>query len=159
MAALNPNKLHVKYTDQTFPVSPVLGRRYTLTHSDSTGDLFLSIGVTYDRAALNSFQARLMRDEVLGEWQEKEEEMALHLMCHVSKRWLTFGSARWRYNIFQSHMRLVLEALRHGDRELYHMQIELDNSPVYVHFESHKSEFNKVETWGKMGDYALPVFE
>ena len=43
------------------------GRRYTLTHSDGTGDLFLSIGSRYDDAALKSMQVRLERDEVLAQ--------------------------------------------------------------------------------------------
>ena len=45
MARLNPDKLHVKWLDETTPTTPASPRHYTLTHSDSTGDLFLTSGV------------------------------------------------------------------------------------------------------------------
>jgi hypothetical protein len=47
---------------------PVIPRAYTLTHSDSTGELFLGIGSTFDRHQIAGWYTRLMRDEVLAEW-------------------------------------------------------------------------------------------
>lgn len=38
-------------------------RAYTLTHSDRTGDLFLSIGPKHDEAQVAGLYTRLMRDE------------------------------------------------------------------------------------------------
>ena len=49
MRRLKPEKLHVQLANGTTPAGPVAGRRYTLTHSDATGDLFLTIGLDYDR--------------------------------------------------------------------------------------------------------------
>jgi Staygreen protein len=42
-----PEKLSVIYKDSVTATEPVIPRRYTLTHSDITGDLFLTIGVNY----------------------------------------------------------------------------------------------------------------
>ena len=61
-------KLHTTFAGGCKPDGPVVPRRYTLTHSDRTGDLFLTIGCDYDREALSALQVRLERDEVLGEW-------------------------------------------------------------------------------------------
>ena len=43
MADFNPEKLHIIYKDSVDVDKLVLPRKYTLTHSDSTGDLFLTI--------------------------------------------------------------------------------------------------------------------
>lgn len=43
MSHLNPNKLHVDFMGSVTQEGPVVPRAYTLTHSDSTGDLFLTI--------------------------------------------------------------------------------------------------------------------
>ncbi len=74
MSKLNPEKLSVEFRDGVTNTEPILGRRYTLTHSDITAELFLTIGLTY---AYDKIDA--MRDEVLGEWIEKEK--TTYFMC------------------------------------------------------------------------------
>ena len=64
MNELNPQKLHVTFQKGISPQQLSLPRRYTLTHSDATGDLFLSIGAEYDQKQISGFYTRLMRDEV-----------------------------------------------------------------------------------------------
>ena len=46
MSKLNPEKLSVEFRDGVTNTEPILGRRYTLTHSDITAELFLTIGLT-----------------------------------------------------------------------------------------------------------------
>lgn len=40
MSKLNPEKLSVEFRDGVTGTEPILGRRYTLTHSDITAELF-----------------------------------------------------------------------------------------------------------------------
>lgn len=76
MGRFNPNKLHVRFQPGTTPVNPVVPRRYTLTHSDRTGHLFLTIGSDYDGAQISGWYTRWMRDEVLAEWLPHRAEDA-----------------------------------------------------------------------------------
>ena len=151
MERLNPNKLHVTYLDGTTPESLTLPRRYTLTHSDITGQPFLSIGNEYDTKQISKLYTRLMRDEVLAEFAE-EDGMVLKVYCHISGGFV-LGTAKWRYNIFHSELRLVLEAIRYGDKAVFEQNPQLDNAPVLIHFESTDKRFNKVENWGTMVGY------
>jgi hypothetical protein len=64
MGRLIADKLHVRFAAGTTPDGPVSPRRYTLTHSDATGDLYLTIGADHDLRQLRGVQARFMRDEV-----------------------------------------------------------------------------------------------
>ena len=95
MSNLDPAKLHVKYVDGVTASSPLVPRCYTLTHSDSSGELFLTIGKTYNQSQVSGWYTRLMRDEVTAEWQSGAEGMSLHVFCHVSGG-LAFGSAAMR---------------------------------------------------------------
>jgi Staygreen protein len=70
---LDPRKLHVTFVPGTSAAGPVVPRAYTLTHSDSTGELFLTIGTTFDRRQISGWYTRLMRDEVLAEWSVEED--------------------------------------------------------------------------------------
>jgi hypothetical protein len=150
---LNPEKLHVRFAADATPEGPLMPRRYTLTHSDATGDLFLTIGPEYDREQLAGWQTRLMRDEVLAEWREEETGgFSLHVHCHVSGG-LVFGSAGMRDAIFRCELSLVLEALRFGDRLLFEARPELDRAPVQVHFHAKQARYNRVEAWGTPADY------
>jgi hypothetical protein len=152
MERLNPDKLHVTYLADTTPDSFTLPRRYTLTHSDITGQLFLSIGNEYDTKQISGLYTRLMRDEVLAEFTQEEDGLVFRVHCHVSGGFV-LGTARWRYNIFRHELPLVLEAIRHGDRALFEQNPQLDNTPVLIHFKSTDKRFNTVESWGTMADH------
>jgi hypothetical protein len=152
MNRLRPEKLHVRWIEGITADGPIAPRRYTLTHSDATGDLFLTIGADYDRKQISGWYTRFMRDEVLAEWREDADGPALHVTCHVSGG-LVFGPASWRYAIFQRELPLVLEAFRHGDRALYAVHPELDQAPIKVHFRSTRRRYRGMERWGTPADY------
>ena len=61
MSNFNPNKLWINY--RLCNLNQIQPRRYTLTHSDETGELFLVIGSDF---AYEKFTT--MRDEVAAEW-------------------------------------------------------------------------------------------
>jgi hypothetical protein len=146
MSRLDPDKLHVRFADGASATEPVALRCYTLTHSDATGDLFLTVGLDYDRAQISGLYTRLMRDEVLAEWRDEGSGPVLHVYCHVSGG-LVFGTAGFRYAIFQRELPLVLEAFRFGDRQLFQANPTLDESPILVHFQSKKSRYRRTERW------------
>ena len=72
---------------------------------------------------------------MLAEWKDTDEGPALHVYCHVSGGFV-FGSAQFRYEIFQDELPLVLEALRYGDSSFFAAHPQLDTAPICVHFES-----------------------
>ena len=152
MKRLNPEKLHVTYLHGSTPNNLVLPRRYTLTHSDRTGELFLSIGNQYNTKQISGLYTRLMRDEVLAELIGHEDSVVFRIYCHISGGFV-FGTAKWRYNIFCSELPLVLEALRYGDRALYEQNPELERAGVTVHFHSANSKFDKTENWNAVENY------
>jgi hypothetical protein len=152
MERLNPKKLSVTYLTGTTPGKLILPRRYTLTHSDRTGELFLSIGNQYNTQRISKLYTKLMRDEVLAELSDDLDNLIFRVYCHVSGGFV-FGMAKWRYSIFRHELPLVLEAIRYGDRFLFTQNPQFDKIPVCVHFQSTDSRFNKVENWGTMADY------
>jgi len=149
---LRPEKLHVRFVSDVTPRGPVVPRRYTLTHSDRTGDLFLTVGSDYDRDQISGWHTRLLRDEVLAEWQEDREGPSLHVYCHVSGG-LVLGRASWRYRIFGHHMPQVLQAFRFGDQELFETRPDLDDAPIVVHFAASQRRYRRTESWGTLSDY------
>jgi hypothetical protein len=153
MTHLNPKLLHVQFLDGTNEAGPLLPRIYTLTHSDVTGELFLSIGKEINFPQIKGFYTRLMRDEVLAEW-ELAEAATLHVFCHVSGG-LVFGTARMRYEIFRYHMPMVLEAFNYGDRALLIEHPELAKGRVVVHYIARQKRYDKDEVWGVFEDYQV----
>jgi hypothetical protein len=154
MSRLQPAKLHVQLGPNLTAEGPIMPRRYTLTHSDTSGMLFLTIDQEYDKKQVSGWYTRLMRDEVLAEWGEAEHGTALHVYCHVSGG-LVFGTAGWRNAIFRHELPLVLEAFRLGDRHLFAAHPELDHAPIEIHFQSHRRRYRRTERWGTPADYRL----
>jgi hypothetical protein len=154
MSRLRPEKLHVRLVEGGGAHGPVTPRCYTLTHSDRTGDLSLTIGPAFHETQVSGWYTRLMRDEVLAEWREKDDGPSLHVHCHVSGGFV-IGSARWRYAIFQRELPLVLEAFRHGDRQFFAAHPELDHAPIKIHFHARRRRYRRTELWGTPADYRL----
>jgi len=154
MSRLDPAKLHVQLAAGVTPEGPLAPRRYTLTHSDATGDLFLTIACEVDRKQISGWYTRLMRDEVLAEWQDSEEGPVLQVSCHVSGG-LVFGTAGMRYRIFQRELALVLEAFRYGDGRLFEARPELDQAPIWIRFHSTNRRYRKTERWGTPAEYRV----
>ncbi len=151
MTHLNPNLLHVEFINGVSETGPITPRAYTLTHSDFTGELFLAIGKEFNYSQIGGIYTRLMRDEVLAEW-ELSESIILHVFCHVSGG-LVFGTARMRNNIFRYHLPMVLESFWYGDRILVKENPHLAKGRVIIHFISKKKRFDKDEDWGVFEDY------
>lgn len=146
MNRLNPEKLFVEYRGVT-PTEPIIPRKYTLTHSDETGDLFLTIGTKYAYDKINE-----MRDEVLAEWQKRNDMYVLSVFVYVDGE---FGKmmAPIRYKIFKRELPLALEAIRYGDRRFFDKNPELDDAPINIYFKSSNPKYNRIEYWGTPADY------
>ena len=148
------SKLHVTFAQGTRPEGPVSPRRYTLTHSDLTGDLFLTIGAEYDRHALAALQVRLERDEVLGEWVLGDDGARLELHMIAQGGLPVFGTGAMRCDIFRRYRPMVLGAMRYGDNALADAHPELDDAPVVAWFHWRR-EREESESWGRWGDWRM----
>jgi hypothetical protein len=150
--SFNPNKLHIKCKESCKAGNDFIPRKYTLTHSDSTGDLFLTINCDYDEEEISKFYTRFMRDEVLAEWKKHDKEYQMHVYVHVSGGFI-FGWAKLREGILKYHMPLVLEALVYGDKELYDLNPILFDAKILVHFNSNRKKYNKMVEYGFIKNY------
>jgi hypothetical protein len=153
MRRLNPEKLHVTYLPGVNQAGPPSPRRYTLTHSDLTGKLFLSIGADYDRVKLSQWYTRLMRDEVLAEWGLENAEPCLMVHCHVSGG-VVFGWAGMRNSILHREMPLALEAIRFGDQLFVQAHRDVDAAVVWVRFHAVQADHDVRENWGHLSEYS-----
>jgi hypothetical protein len=153
MKRLNPKKLHVTGIAGSTPVTNKLPRRYTLTHSDMSGDLFLTIDNEYDKKQISGFYTRIMRDEVLAELIDNGDQMEFRVYCYISGG-CVFGTAALRDRIFHAELPLAIEAIRYGDRSLFEKNSKFDQFPINVYFSSRDKKYNRVESWGVMADYS-----
>jgi hypothetical protein len=152
MARLDPDKLHVTFTSEVSRTQFAFPRRDTLTHSDFTGDLFLTVAQDYNLSQIKGLYTRFMRDEVLGEWEMAGKNGELTIHCHVSGG-LVFGWASMRYGIFRRELPLVLEAVAYAEQGLIENNRGLRQAQIQVRFHSSSSRYDKTEAWGRLSDY------
>jgi hypothetical protein len=147
---VDESRLHITFAEGAGRDGPLVPRRYTLTHSDRTGHLFVTVAAEYDAGALRALQVRLERDEVLGEWVEDGEGPRLDLHMAAQGGLPIFGTARMRVRIFRHYRELVLEALRVADRGLSAARPGLARSPVVARFHWRRGRVES-EDWGRWG--------
>jgi hypothetical protein len=141
MKRLNPEKLYVELRPGVTITEPILGRKYTLTHSDITADLFLTIGLEYAYDKITR-----MRDEVLAEWRIYNGYYFLYVYVYVGN----FGPVLTpiRDAIFRRELPLALEAIIYGDRKFFIDHPQLDNAPIWIYFDSEDPKYKRFECWG-----------
>lgn len=146
MKKLTPERLSVEFRPYVTPIAPICPRVYTLTHSDITAELFLTMGswIAYDKVTR-------MRDEVVGEWRMENNCYYFNVYVYVGN----FGQKETllRDAIFRRELPLALEAVFYGDRQFLLAQPLLVQAPIWIHFDSEDPAFNKLEYWGKPLDY------
>lgn len=147
MRELNPQKVFVQYRDIMEPYEPVMGRKYTITHSDTTAELFVFVAKDYAED-----QITRMRDEVRVAWEEKKNGLALMGSVIVDGKGV-IGSAYIRNKIFYNEMPTALQALRQADRFLFDKEPNLDNTPIFIHFISSNPTYDKTYDFGVIGIY------
>lgn len=145
MSKFNPEKLNVEYREGVTSRKPIIPRRYTLTHSDQTAELFLTIGPSFAYDRITD-----MRDEVLGEWIEGRNQFFYYVYLMIDKE---KGATTIRNYIFRKELPLALEAIRYGDNAFFRAHPELDYVPIIVFFQSKNPKYNKVENWGSFSRY------
>lgn len=150
MSKFNPEKLFIEFTQGVTETEPIIPRRYTLTHSDLTAELFLTIGSDY---AFNKINYS-MRDEVLGEWIQKESSYNYNVYLLVDGNF-SETTAAIRDTVFRKELSLALQAIRYGDQKFFNAHRELDSVPIIVFFQSSLPKYNKIENWGTFSDYIV----
>ncbi|WP_066371996.1 staygreen family protein [Neobacillus fumarioli] len=154
MTKFNASKLCTQFLPSTTECMPVKGRKYTLTHSDATGELFLSIGTQYNLSAIN-FK---IRDEVLAEWIEHNGQLIFKGKVYVSGGEFDEHSSKQRFMIFQREMKLALTAIFYGDRKFFSCFPQLLNSSIFIQFESIYPQYNQVLYFGSPRQYLDSIF-
>ena len=150
MSNFNPNRLFVNLIKPATFTCPVEGRKYTLTHSDNTGELFLDIGCIYNFQAINP----QMRDEVLAEWK-KDIHGGLKLAgkVYIDGGEFSSSAAGRRFNVFNKEMDTAINAIVYGDVPLYTHYPILLHKPIYIRYMSSYPQYRRLLYYGTPYEY------
>ena len=147
----NPERLAVEYRNGVTATEPIIPRNHTLTHSDFTGELFLTIGTQFAWDKVNTDS----RDEVLGKWTVYGNCLYYNVYLYIDKEEHDLNAAISRNDIFRRELPLALTAIRYGDRFLFDRYPYLDNAVIIVNFISTYPQLSKQESWGTFSNFAI----
>lgn len=142
LSTFYPEKLSVQYVEGVSSTEPLMPRRYTLTHSDITGELYLNIGMNYAWGKINP-----MRDEVLGEWKCHGDFLYFYVYLHIDQGEYTPSVSAKRNEIFRRELPLALTAIRYGDQFFFNTYPYLVQAPITINFLSAYPQFARRENW------------
>lgn len=150
MNQLKPDMLSVEFRRGVSDYAPVEGRRYTLTHSDVTGKMFLTIGREFAWDKVNK-----TRDEVLAQWNRYPGgSYVLDVYLYIYGPEVS-GNPEIRDSTFRHHLPSALKAMCYGDSRFLMLHPQLAYSNVMVHFYSTIPEYSRIEPWGNFGVYCV----
>ena len=144
MSKFDPQRLAVEYRDGVSATEPIISRCHTLTHSDITGILFLTIGTQFAWDKVNTD----LRDEVLGVWKMDGGRLCYNVYVYIDKAEHDLNIAIRRYDVFRRELPLALTAIRYGDRFIFDAYPYLDYALINVTFISRYPQLLIQESWG-----------
>lgn len=148
MFEFKPEKLFVDFKNGVTEKSGIIPRAYTMTHSDETGDLFVTVGLIYDWDKITE-----IRDEVMAEWVKEDGKYKIKIYVHVDGH-NGLKETAIRNEIFRKELPLALTAIRYADYKFFNKNPDLDNAPIIVYFNSGVDNYNKKENWGVFKQYS-----
>ena len=151
MSKFNPEKLTVEYRNGVNAWGPIIPRHHTLTHSDFTGELFLTMGTQFAWDKINTD----LRDEVIGEWKYNTNYLYYNVYLLINKEEHDVNAATRRNEIFRRELPLALTAIHYGDRFLFDLYPNLNYLPIIVTFMSTYPQFVKQENLGTFSNYSI----
>ena len=155
MSSFNTQKLSVKLIPPATFANPIEGRKYTLTHSDVTAELFLDIGKEYNYESINW----KMRDEVLAKWvKDTHGRLLLIGKVHVDDSQFNENASRVRFAIFKKEMDTALKGIVYGDRLFYQHYPRLLDAPIYIHYDSVFPQFKQTLYYGTPRRYLSEIY-
>jgi hypothetical protein len=156
MSSFNPEKLSVTFIPPANSFQPIEGRKYTLTHSDLTAELYLDIGYMFNYGKINP----IMRDEVLAEWQKsKANQLYLFGKAYVDGGEFNKEIAGIRFGIFKKEMNTALIGIIYGDISFFSNYPTLLDAPIYIYFESNYSEYKHIFYYGTPRQYLQQIYQ
>lgn len=132
MSNFSPERLFVKFRNGIKETKLTFPRKYTLTHSDITNELFLTIRTEFALDKIN-FD---MSDEVLGEWILYGGSLYFNVYVYIDRQDQDFNVALKLDKIFRRELPLALTAIRYGNRSLFDQYPFLDSSYIIINFVS-----------------------
>ncbi|NLK27994.1 MAG: hypothetical protein GX306_06590 [Clostridiales bacterium] len=151
MKSFHPDKLYVEFRDGVTETQPLNNRKYTLTHSDITAELFLTIGLNYAYDKISD-----LRDEVLAEWRIDKDYSFLYVIVYINGQ-ANQEISSIRNTIFRRELPLALQAIRYGDRIFFDAYPGLDYAPIWIHFQSQNPDYDQIENWGTFAEYKISM--
>lgn len=143
----NPEQLYIDFREGVTTTQPLIGRKYTLTHSDKTGELFLTIGLKFAYDKISN-----MRDEVLAEWREDSNSDYLFVYIYLDSQADSDVTAK-RDKIFRQELPMALQAIRYGEQRLFDARPDLDEAQIWIMFDSTDPELNRYDYYGTFAEY------
>ena len=143
-------QVFIEFREPVTPLMPLADRKYTMTHSDETGDLFVAISTMFAEDKVSP-----MRDEVRLEWNTIKDMRILYGEVLIDGEGIDPDKAEVRNTIFKREMPLALQAIYHADEQLFNANPALKNTPVLIHFISSQSSYNKLYYFGTIGEYNI----
>lgn len=156
MSVFSPKKLTVNLISPAAFAHPIEGRKYTLTHSDVTAELFLDIGYVYNDKVINP----KMHDEVLAEWKKDSHgRLSLLGIVYVDGGEFSQKVAGTRFSIFKKEMATALKGIVYGDQPFYVYYPFLLDAPIFIHYLSIYPEYRETAFYGTPRQHLYQIYQ
>lgn len=145
MVSLNPNKVIVNFGDGISMNSSIIPRFYIVTYSEKDDNININIIHDIKKHKINKQQSM-----AVGQWFKKNDEYLLYIYVRVYGNKCNIKEMN---RLVRESIPTVITAIRLSEINLIKTYPNLDDSNIFIKFESNYDEYYKVENWGNLKNY------
>ncbi|MCM3236406.1 staygreen family protein [Heyndrickxia oleronia] len=132
-------------------LTPLQGRRYTLSHSEATGEWLVSIGLKGSKQ-ITSFD---LQNVIQAEWTTKMGEYVLLGKINIDSEANDKKLAQIRYMIYQKELPFLIKMIINSDRLFFNYYPLLLDAPIHIEFQSTSSQLYQTLFMGTPRKYLI----
>ncbi|MBL5867021.1 hypothetical protein HV458_13265 [Bacillus sporothermodurans] len=130
-------------------LNPLQGRKYTLTHSEATGEWYLSIGTQFPFTKLTNGLFSVIE----AEWTTKMGEYILLGRININSDSYNDKLDQVRYMIYQKELPQLIAHIIDADKRFLHYHPLLLDAPIHIEIKAKYPEFYRTLYMGTARKY------
>lgn len=98
-------------------------------------------------------EKRNLNECIIGKWYNENNKYILYLTVNIDGKEEVYNKIKERNDSIRKKLPKIIKSILRVENKLFINNKELDESEVFIRFNSMNDEFYKVENWGKVNSY------
>lgn len=105
------------------------------------------------KITISNEEKRGLTDCIIGKWYNENNKYILYLIVNIDGKEKIYNKIKEKNESVRNNLPKIIKSILNVENKLFMKNKELEDTEVFIKFNSMNDEFYKVENWGKINNY------